>query len=291
MRIPLFPDTPQRHAAIVSSLLALQLEIESGSVSAAPPATNGLELDDAREHAALDELIAHYSSLGHFDPDDWARTSMSLSLPGERFEYVRSLVPASLFQEGSNCLISGMSAGSEMIVARRLGFGAVYGTEVDPFFVTFCAKRFGELPGLFPSLYDGEHLGYPDDFFSLVASSHIIEHTRNPRLYLEDHIRVLRPGGFLFLEFPTRYHRKELHTGLPSLEWLPRPLRNLGLVLWRATAPAETKRRIDAILDTHLKQISLWSIRRWVLSSNHRASILETRRFIPGVLRVLLQKL
>jgi SAM-dependent methyltransferase len=258
---------------------------------AAPgPEAVDLQLDETREQAALDELRAYFTSLKHHDPESWARSSMSLSNSEERFRYVRSVAPASLFQESSKCLISGMSVGSEMLVARRLGFGEVHATEVEPFFLDFCSRRFQGLPGFFPSLYDGERLAYSDDSFDLILSGHIIEHTAHPRRYLDEHIRVLRPGGYLFLEFPTRYHHTELHTGLRSLEWLPGPLRNVGLIGWRSIANAETKRRLDAILGTHLKQVSFWSIRRWLFLSRHRVQIVDVRRFIPGVLRCLLLK-
>ncbi len=126
-----------------------------------------------------------------------------------------------MFSPASKVLVSGMSAGSEMLAARKYGCGEIYGTEVDPFFMEFCQRRFEGITGMHPFLYKGDSLPWEDRSFDLVISGHIIEHTSNPFLYLKEHLRVLRDGGFFFIEFPTRFHRKELHTSLPSLEWLP----------------------------------------------------------------------
>lgn len=48
----------------------------------------------------------------------------------------------------------------------------------------------------------GEPLPYDDDTFDLVISMDVIEHLPDPRPWLRQNIRVLKPGGHLFLTTP-----------------------------------------------------------------------------------------
>jgi len=43
-------------------------------------------------------------------------------------------------------------------------------------------------------------LPYPDNYFDLVTSIHTIEHLYDTDLYLEEIYRILKPGGYLFID-------------------------------------------------------------------------------------------
>ena len=238
-------------------------------------------------------LTQHYEELGHWNASEAAAAGVSLDGVRDRIAYVTSKVPPEMFSEHSIVLISGMGAGSEMLVARERGAGTVYGVEVDPLSVELCTRRFEGLKGLFPRLYDGENLPFEAASINLVLSGHIIEHTNSPYHYLMELLRVLRPEGWLFLEFPTRFHWRELHTGLPSVEWLPRPMRNglLGLAANRFSPFEEsTKNKCRTIVGTGLKQISTGRVRRWLSRGRHSATLADVVRPVPGVVRCLIRK-
>lgn len=236
-------------------------------------------------------LTRHYENLRHWDVTQAVAAAMSLDGVRDRLAYVTSRVPPEIFSERSAVLISGMGVGGEMLAARERGAGAVYGVEVDAPSLEFCRLRFTGLEGLFPRLYDGENLPFEGAFFDLVMSGHIIEHTGNPGSYLTELLRVLRPSGWLFLEFPSRFHWRELHTGLPSVEWLPLPVRN-GILRLAASrfSPFEesTKNKCRTILDTGLKQISTGRVRRWL--AGHAATLADVVHPVPGVVRCLIRK-
>lgn len=73
----------------------------------------------------------------------------------------------------------------------------------------------GELPGI----------PYPDESFDLITMWHVLEHTTNPRLYLEKAAALLRPGGRLLVEVPNAASLTAQWAGLEWLHWdIPRHL-------------------------------------------------------------------
>jgi ubiquinone/menaquinone biosynthesis C-methylase UbiE len=142
-------------------------------------------------------------------------------------------------------------------------------------------------------LYGGKTLPFEDGSFSFLASGHIIEHTSSPMHYLHEQLRVLQTGGFLFLEFPSRYHSIELHTGTSSVEWLPAPLRSWAL-RWRMSrfgGRPEAERPLYRDILTTLKPISTWQVRVWLrLASSHDSRVVHQYQPAPGYVRMLIQK-
>jgi ubiquinone/menaquinone biosynthesis C-methylase UbiE len=160
-------------------------------------------------------------------------------------------------------------------------------------YVKICASRFAENPNIRAVLYNGDKLPLEDNTFSSVLSGHIIEHTRNPKFYLHEHIRVMQERAYMFLEFPTRYHVRELHTGLPSLEWLPKPLRYMALsaILSKRSPFSEgTRKSYRAVLET-LEPVSRWQIQWWLRQMPWRSTIENWTMPAPGVVRMIVRKL
>ena len=192
-----------------------------------------------------------------------------------------------------NILISGCSVGSEHFVAKRYGFGDVVGTEVIEKYVDIARMRFGDRTDLRIELYNGLRLPFANDYFSCVYSGHVIEHTPRPSDYFREHMRVLKPGGFFFLEFPTRYHHKELHTGLPSVDYFPKIVRDFSLRVLSSrlsTLKSENKSKYRAIL-TDLQPMSVWQVKffLWKLAKDG-GRIIHHYAPAPGFVRLLIKK-
>ncbi|HEY9809289.1 MAG TPA: class I SAM-dependent methyltransferase [Halomicronema sp.] len=254
--------------------------------------SNNLNLEVEKEIA---KTLKDYFEGKNFwgDSNELVNNLMSVSNYLTPFESLLSVIPTSLFTESSKILISGMAVGSEMIAAKNYGFGEVYGVEVEPLYVEICEKRFTQLEKMYPSLYDGLNLPYADNTFDVIISSHIIEHTESPFKYLKENLRVLKTGGYLFLEYPTRYHNKELHTNLPSLEWLPILLRYLlikSLTSKLSPLAENVKNRYQIILKTQLKPISFWQIQAWLRQSNYHPRLIYQSKPYPGIVRCIFQK-
>ena len=184
-------------------------------------ASHSVSTDETTEELVRGRLLSHYASSYGERAADHVASMLRLAHVEERYHYLRSVIgPARALLRGP-ILISGFGAGSELLVARQFGFPDVLGVEVDPFLVEIARQRLQHVAGIRVDLYDGVTVPCPDQSLAVVISGHIIEHTADPATYLRECFRLLMPGGYLFLEFPTRFHWRELHTGLPSLEWFP----------------------------------------------------------------------
>jgi SAM-dependent methyltransferase len=247
--------------------------------------------EPGREAACLTRLIEYLTRVGQVPVDRNAEELFSLvSGMSDRFNYFAPRMPASTRRR---LLVSGCAAGSEMIVARKYGFQEVIGTEIVREYVEITRQRLLDQDGFDVFLYDGRNLPFASDTFTAVVSGHIIEHTPSPYDYLKEHMRVLAPRGFLFLEFPNRYHLTELHTGLPSLEYLPRPLRSLGLRYCASrfsVFSAHQRRRYDDILQT-LQPVSVWQIKLYLRRMGYpSARVVHHYAPVPGYTRLLITR-
>ncbi|MDY6965804.1 MAG: class I SAM-dependent methyltransferase, partial [Halobacteriota archaeon] len=59
----------------------------------------------------------------------------------------------------------------------------------------------------------GEDLPFKDDVFDIVSCNFVLEHTKSPARVIEEMVRVLRPGGYCYLNvpnyiFPWEHHYK-----------------------------------------------------------------------------------
>lgn len=74
-------------------------------------------------------------------------------------------------------------------------------------------------------LIEGTKLPFPEGFFDLVISNHVIEHVGlkgEHVLHLQEVSRCLKPGGVLYFAVPNRWSIIEPHYKLPFVSWLPR---------------------------------------------------------------------
>lgn len=84
-------------------------------------------------------------------------------------------------------------------------------------------------------LVEGVSLPYPDDWFDVVLTNHVIEHVgtlADQRDHLREIHRVLKRDGIGYLAVPNRWMMIEPHYQLFGLSWLPKRLRTPYL-RWR----------------------------------------------------------
>lgn len=77
--------------------------------------------------------------------------------------------------------------------------------------------RVRHLPRTDVLLYDGDHLPLPDAVFDVVNSIQVIEHVKDPQLYMDELLRVMKPVAVCLLEWPNRLYHSEQYTSIPFI--------------------------------------------------------------------------
>lgn len=67
-----------------------------------------------------------------------------------------------------------------------------------------------------------EKLPFKDGEFDVVVSNHVVEHTPDQETHLNEALRVLKPGGLLYIATPNKLWLSDPHYKLPFVSWLPR---------------------------------------------------------------------
>jgi 2-polyprenyl-3-methyl-5-hydroxy-6-metoxy-1,4-benzoquinol methylase len=68
---------------------------------------------------------------------------------------------------------------------------------------------------------NSERLPFPDKYFDLVVSNHVIEHVKDADLHLSEISRVLKSDGLVYLATPNKLWPKEVHNKVYFLHYLP----------------------------------------------------------------------
>lgn len=98
------------------------------------------------------------------------------------------------------------------------------------------------------TLIDGVELPFPDQYFDVVVSNHVIEHVGGEcaqRRHLDELRRVLKADGLGYLAVPNRWQWVEPHYRLAGLSWLPERWRSPYL-RWRRRGDAYDCRPLTA---------------------------------------------
>lgn len=125
----------------------------------------------------------------------------------EHLELLIRYLPASSLGNGM-LLDIGCGDGEALEILRDLGW-QVCGVEIDEQAAVAARKRGIEVHQ--GTMVDA---AFPEGSFDAVTSSHVIEHVHDPRAFLIESLRVLRPGGKLVVVTPNMRSRSHLQHGI-----------------------------------------------------------------------------
>ena len=153
-----------------------------------------------------------------------------LFLAAETHHLIGALARAGWWlQAGDSILDLGCGKGGLVFRLRELGFKA-QGFDIAPFWKERPVEQHGwfyspmdDLSGITRKSLSTEYvLPYPDASFSVVFSTHVIEHVTDLASFFREAVRVLKPGGIMVNLYPSSSCCVELHTFVPFYPWWPK---------------------------------------------------------------------
>lgn len=94
----------------------------------------------------------------------------------------------------SKILEIGCGTGIALGLLRRKSKREYFGIEISCTSVEKCLQK-----GLNCQTYNGKNLPYPSEYFDLVSSFNVLEHTEDPIFFLDESFRVLKKKGILII--------------------------------------------------------------------------------------------
>lgn len=129
---------------------------------------------------------------------------------------------------GSRVLDVGCGTGGFCMAAFEEG-ADVFGIDIDPKAIDICrmqASANDMSPGKF-AISTSEELPFENDYFDFIYCNSVLEHVRDVETTISEMLRVVRPGGLLFMKFPDYRSLYEAHY---KVGWLPKLPRLVGRI-------------------------------------------------------------
>ncbi len=147
----------------------------------------GLVYTNPRENEAT--ISGRYEEVS--DPYYAKQRRWKLKTFTKEIKKIEQIVP------GGTLLEIGSSCGFFLEVARQRGW-QTYGVELSKWACSFARKELNEY------IFNGtlEEAQFPSQYFDLVYMSHVLEHIPDPTKALMEVNRILKVGGFVFIELP-----------------------------------------------------------------------------------------
>ena len=127
--------------------------------------------------------------------------------------FAPQFTPGDMFT-GKTVLDMGCGAAGTSLYYLSIGAARVVGVDIVPHYqeeAEAFARELGFGDRFTFLLGDALRLPIPDDSFDVVIMNDFMEHIRNPEGALREALRVLKPGGRIYLNFPPYYHPTGIH--------------------------------------------------------------------------------
>lgn len=187
---------------------------------------NSCKLVFANPMADSKELALHYTH--YYDRDHYEAFDYK-NLILDHFERISKMDQAIIPQEarflkmlesGTKFLDVGCGLGLGLAYANKLNCD-LYATEFDTGALEFIKEHF-PVKTFQGDIWDAN---YPDSYFDFIYISHVIEHVLDPKAYISEMKRILKPGGYMAIGTPNmssnlyRFHRwsKLLRLQVPDI--------------------------------------------------------------------------
>jgi len=127
--------------------------------------------------------------------------------------FAPQFTPGDIFT-GKTVLDMGCGAAGKSLYYLSIGAAQVVGVDIVPHYqeeAEAFARELGFADRFTFLLGDALNLPIPDNSFDVVIMNDFMEHIRFPEGALREALRVLKPGGRIYLNFPPYYHPMGIH--------------------------------------------------------------------------------
>lgn len=127
--------------------------------------------------------------------------------------FAPQFTPGDIFT-GRTVLDMGCGAAGKSLYYLSIGAVQVVGVDIVPHYqeeAEAFARELGFEDRFTFLLGDALHLPIPDGSFDVVIMNDFMEHIRSPEEAVREALRVLKPGGRIYLNFPPYYHPMGIH--------------------------------------------------------------------------------
>ena len=170
------------------------------------------------------------------------------------------------------CLDAGCGGGRFVVAMARLGARRVYGIDISKNAITAAGERLKEsnLANAEVQVASVLNLPFSNQMLDYVVSSGVIHHTPDPKKGFNELVRVLKPGGKLFLSV----------YGKGGLKWLTNdifrytvckiiPFPTMEKIFTAVGVPANKRYNIlDNLYTPYTKRFTEKEIRQWLAEAN-----------------------
>lgn len=143
---------------------------------------------------------------------------------------IATLIGGARFRDARRILEVGCGSG---IISSKLAEISEESTQV---YAVDVVDNRTEFSGYHFQTVKNTQLPFPDDYFDIVITNHVIEHVGNEveqKKHLREIGRVVSSTGIVYLAVPNKWRMIEPHYRLPLLSWLPRHLSDRYIQLSR----------------------------------------------------------
>lgn len=156
---------------------------------------------------------------GYYKNETATRFNFGLEQVVKLFRFWRAAKVKSLVPKATSILDIGCGRGWMLYFLRTyFGFTAVAGTQISLPAIKFARER------LKLNIYDHDllELALPKESFDVITIWHVLEHVTEPKEYVREMYRLLKPNGTLLVEVPNLRAWSRRLTGKYWLSWDPK---------------------------------------------------------------------
>jgi ubiquinone/menaquinone biosynthesis C-methylase UbiE len=134
--------------------------------------------------------------------------------------------------EGKRTLSVGSGWGGFVVAASKAGANAV-GVEpdVEEIAISKLRAKVRDVESAEFIVSVGEYLPFKDNSFDFIECVTVLEHVKEPQKVVEEMIRVVKKGGFIYILIPNYLYPLEQHYKIYWIPMLPKPLARIFLKL------------------------------------------------------------